>query len=128
MRRLPVFVSALILLTACGESEPAYTDNGNPGQIQAVFFYDDNRNGIMDADEEGVQAPLIGGISSVSCPPSEKPSFADSDENGIIEFKDLQPGKYCVNLNNGFMAVTKLGQDVYVSSDLVTTIYFGIGR
>jgi hypothetical protein len=128
MKRLSVLVLTLVLLTACGESAPPYTDNGNPGQIKAFFFYDDNKNGIMDNGEEGVQAQLIGGISGVSCPPGEKPSFTDSDANGVIEFKNLQPGRYCVNLNNGFMPVTKLGQEVYVSSDMVTTVYFGLAR
>jgi hypothetical protein len=128
MKHLSVFVLVLVLLTACGESIPPYTDNGNPGQIQAVFFYDDNKNSIMDNGEEGVQAQLIGGISGVSCPPSEKPSFTDSDANGIIEFKDLKPGKYCVYLNNGFMPVTKMVQEVYLSSDMVTTVYFGLAR
>jgi hypothetical protein len=128
MKLLSVFVLVLVLLTACGESAPPYTDNGNPGQIKAVFFYDDNKNGILDNGEEGVQARLIGGISGVSCPPGEKPTFTDSDASGVIEFKNLQPGKYCVNLNNGFMPVTKLGQEVYVSSDDVTVVYFGLAR
>lgn len=128
MKLLPVFILILVLITACGESAPPFTDNGNPGQIRAVFFYDDNKNGVMDNEEEGVQARLIGGISDVSCPPGEKPSFTDSDANGVIEFKNLQPGRYCVNLNNGFTPVTKLGQEVYVSSDMVTVVYFGLAR
>jgi hypothetical protein len=33
-----VFGLMLVLLTACGESEPPYTDNGNPGQIQGGFL------------------------------------------------------------------------------------------
>ena len=54
MKRLLVFVLILVLLTACSESEPPYTDNGNLGQIKAIFFYDDNKNGKMDAGEAGV--------------------------------------------------------------------------
>jgi hypothetical protein len=128
MKHLPVFVLFLVLLAACGESGPPFIDNGNPGHIKAVFFYDNNKNGKLDEGEPGVQDRLIGGISGVSCPPSEKPSFVDSDVNGVIEFKDLKPGKYCVYLNNGFMPVTKMVQEVYISSDMVTTVYFGLAR
>lgn len=128
MKRFLIFSLIFVLLTACGESEPPFTDNGNPGQVKAVFFYDDNKNGILDTGEEGVQAQLIGGISGVSCPPNEKPTFIDSNVNGVYEFKDLQPGKYCVYLNNGFMPVTRMVQEVYVSSDAVTTVYFGLAR
>jgi len=56
MKHLLVFVLMLVLLTACGESEPSFTDNGNPGDIKAVVFYDDNQNGIMDSGETGAPA------------------------------------------------------------------------
>lgn len=129
MKRLLVFALFLVLLTACGESEPQFTDNGNPGQIKAIFFYDDNKNGVMDAGEAGVQAQQIAGMSQeISCPPTSTPAFHDSDSNGFIEFTELKPGKYCLYLNNGFTPVTKLTQEVYVSSDMVTTVYFGLGR
>ena len=129
MKRLLVFVLILVLLTACSESEPPYTDNGNLGQIKAVFFYDDNKNGKMDAGEAGVQAQEIVGIAQeISCPPTSTPTYVDTDANGAHEFKDLKPGKYCLYLNNGFTPVTKLTQEVYVSSDLVTTAYFGLAR
>ncbi|MDP1604825.1 MAG: hypothetical protein Q8M03_16355 [Legionella sp.] len=117
------------MLTACGENGPPYTDNGNPGQIKAFFFYDDNKNGVMDNGEEGVQGQSIAGLSQeVSCPPSSAPTFFDSDANGVHEIKDLKPGKYCLYLNNGYTPVTKLTQEAYVSSDMVTTIYFGLAR
>jgi uncharacterized protein (DUF2141 family) len=129
MKHLPIFALLFVLLTACGESEPQFTDNGNPGQIKAIFFYDDNKNGTMDAGEAGVQAQQIAGMSQeISCPPTSTPVFQDSDSNGFIEFNDLKPGKYCLYLNNGFTPVTKLTQEVYVSSDMVTTVYFGLGR
>jgi len=129
MKRLLVFGLVLVLLTACGESKPSYTDNGNPGQIRAVFFYDDNRNGKMDAGESGVQAQAIAGIAQdISCPPTSTPAYVDTDAAGIREFKDLKPGRYCIFLNNGFTPVTKMTQEVYVNSDLVTTVHFGIAR
>lgn len=129
MKRFLVFVFMLVLLTACGESAPPYVDNGNPGQIKAVFFYDDNGNGQMDDGEEGVQAQQIAGMSQeISCPPTSTPVFEDSDSSGAIEFNDLKPGKYCLYLNNGFLPTTKQTQEVYVSSDQVTTVYFGVTR
>jgi hypothetical protein len=129
MKRLLVFVLALVFLTACGEKEPPFTDNGNPGQIKAIFFFDDNKNGQQDDGETGVQAQSIVGIAQeISCPPTSTPSYVDTDANGVYEFKDLKPGKYCLYLNNGFTPVTKLTQEVYVSSDVVTTVYFGLGR
>ena len=129
MKRLLVFGFVLILLTACSESEPPFTDNGNPGQIKAIFFFDDNKNGQQDDGETGVQAQSIVGIAQeISCPPTSTPSYVDTDANGVYEFKDLKPGKYCLYLNNGFTPVTKLTQEVYVSSDVVTTVYFGLGR
>jgi hypothetical protein len=129
MKRLLVFVLALVFLTACGEKEPPFTDNGNPGQIKAIFFFDDNKNGQQDDGETGVQAQSIVGIAQeISCPPTSTPSYVDTDANGVYEFKDLKPGKYCLYLNNGFTPVTKLTQEVYVSSDMVTTVYFGMGR
>jgi hypothetical protein len=128
MKPLLVFSLLLVLLAAC-EREPSYVDNGNPGQIKAVFFYDDNKNARMDAGEAGVQAQAIVGIAQeISCPPSSTPSYVNTDASGMHEFNDLKPGKYCLYLNNGFLPTTKLTQEVYVSSDLTTTVYFGIVR
>ena len=127
MKQLMVFVLTVVLLTACGGGQSVFTDNGNPGHIKAVFFYDDNRNGQMDDGESGLQAQQIAGMAQeTSCPPTSTPVYHDSDSNGIIEFNDLRPGKYCLYLNNGFLPTTKLTQEVYVSSDQVTTVYFGI--
>ena len=70
MKYLLVFILSLAFLAGC-QSQPDYTDNGNPGQIKAVIFYDDNRNGAMDDDETGAQTEV--GISQdVSCPPSTR--------------------------------------------------------
>lgn len=128
MKRLLVFVLLIVLLTAC-QDQPTFVDTGTPGQIRAVFFFDDNKNGVMDAGETGVQAQAIAGLSQeVSCPPSSTPSYVNTDASGVHEFTDLKPGKYCLYLNNGFLPTTKLTREVYVSSDLTTTVYFGIAR
>jgi uncharacterized protein (DUF2141 family) len=127
MKRLLTFGLLLVLLTACSKSKPAYTDNGNPGQIKAVVFYDDNKNGTMDSGEIGAQVEV--GISQdVSCPASsmDKITIFNADANGVALMKDIKPGKYCVAVNGNYSMTTKLTQDVYVSSDLVVTVMFGI--
>jgi hypothetical protein len=124
MKSFLVIVLALALLAGC-QSQPPYTDNGNPGQIKVVAFYDANKNGAMDSGETGAQARFA--ISQeVSCPPSGTPSYAETDTTGVLLFKDLKPGRYCVFIDNGFMITTKMTQEVYVSSDLVTTVMFGM--
>ena len=128
MKHLMVSILAFALLTGC-ESQPAYTDNGNPGQIQAIVFYDDNKNGTFDSGEAG--APIEVGISQdVSCPPSslDKNTFITADADGTALIEELTPGKYCVVPNGNYSMTTKLTQEVYVSSDAVTTVMFGIVR
>jgi hypothetical protein len=117
----------LVMLTACGKSEPTYTDNGNPGQIKAVVFYDNNKNGTMDNDEAVVLAK-VGVSQDISCPASslDKNTFSNTDANGVALFKDLKPGKYCVAPNGNYSMTTKATQEVYVSSDMITTVMFGI--
>lgn len=128
MKQLLVFALFLVLLTACGESEPPYTDNGNPGQIKAVVFYDANKNGKMDADEAGVPA-RVAITQEISCPPVSVPILQETDSNGVYVFTDLKPGKYCVvSESNGLAMTTKLTPEVYVSSDMVTIVYFGRGE
>jgi uncharacterized protein (DUF2141 family) len=123
-----VFGLILVLLTACGESKPKFTDNGNPGQIKAIFYYDENKNGTMDSNETGV--PTRVSISQeVSCPPVNDPTFYETDADGVYVFTDLKPGKYCVVSDSRGLAMTiKLTPEVYVSSDQVTTVYFGRGE
>jgi uncharacterized protein (DUF2141 family) len=126
MKPLLVFVIFFVLLTGC-QSQPAYTDNGNLGQIKAVIFYDDNSNGVMDSGETGVQTEL--GISQdVSCPPSRKDTITaiNADVNGVVLFTDLKPGKYCVHPIANFGMTTKQNLEIYVSSDETTTVSFGI--
>ena len=57
MKQIFSFFLLLVLLPACS-SQPAFVDNGNPGQIKVFIYYDDNQNGVMDTDETGAQAIL----------------------------------------------------------------------
>jgi hypothetical protein len=128
MKHLRVFVLTLVFLTACGESEPPFTDNGNPGQIKAIVYYDANKNGEMDPNESGVPA-RVAITQEISCPPVNAPTLYETDSNGVHIFKDLKPGKYCVvSESNGLAMTTKLTPEVYVSSDQVITVYFGRGE
>jgi uncharacterized protein (DUF2141 family) len=117
----------LVLLTACGESEPKFTDNGNPGQIEAVVFFDDNQNGVMDSGETGAPAYRLAIADRVGCSSSTGSfTYIPSDSNGVVNFNDLKPGLYCVAIDNGYKTTTRLNLDAYVSSDMVTTVIFGV--
>lgn len=129
MKNLLIFGLMLVLLTACGESEPQFTDNGNPGQIQAVVFYDDDRNGIMDGGETGAPSYRLALADRVGCSSSTGSfTYIPTDSNGVVNFNDLKPGPYCVGIDNGYKTTTKMTLDAYVSSDKVTTVYFGVVR
>ena len=122
-----MFVLSLTLLTGC-QSQPTHIDNGNPGQLKAIVFYDDNKNGAVDNGESGTQAK-VAIAQEVSCPPINDPNWMDTDSSGVVLFEDLKPGKYCVfPFSNGLAMSTKMTQEVYVSSDAITTIIFGIVR
>lgn len=128
MKLLQVLILSVALLTGC-QGKPTFTDNGNPGQIKVIVFYDDNQNGKMDSGETGVQTEI--GISQdVSCPPSsmEKITTVNADANGVALFGDLKPGKYCVHPIGNYRMTTKLTQEIYVSSDMINTVAFGIIR
>ncbi len=121
-----LFAVLFLSLYGCA-SQPAYTDNGNPGQIKVVAFFDDNKNGVMDAAESGTQTKVA--ISQeVSCPPSGSPSWMDTDAAGNYTFQNLKPGSYCIISLGAQSYTTKAAQQVYVSSDQVTTVAFGLVR
>ena len=123
--KILLLVILSFLLAGC-KTKPTYTDNGNPGEIKAVVFYDDNKNGTMDNSETG--APQRVAITQdVSCAPGN-PDFVSTDTNGEVLFKDLKPGRYCVFVDNGYGMTTKMQLQVYVSSDMVNVVSFGIVR
>ena len=127
--RLLTSLFFLALLTACN-SQATFVDNGNPGQIKVVVYYDDNQNSKFDADETGTQAEF--GISQdISCPPTslDKITAIMTNVNGVGLFKDLEPGKYCVApFSNSLSMTTKMTQEVYVSSDQELVVMFGVIR
>ncbi len=129
MKQIFSFFLLLVLLPACS-SQPAFVDNGNPGQIKVFVYYDDNQNGVMDTDEAGAQAKL--GISQdISCPPAsrEKITSIMTNVNGVGLFKDLKPGRYCVvPFSNGLSMTTKMTQEVSLSSDQEPVVMFGVVR
>ncbi len=128
MKRILVLGSMLVLLTACGKSEPPFTDNGKPGQIKVIVFIDANSNGSLEAGESGT-ASRVAIAQEVSCPPIGDPNFVDTDSNGTHMYQELQPGKYCVFFeSNGLAVTTKMTREVYVSSEQTTTVYFGLAR
>lgn len=128
MKRLLIVGLILVLLTACGGSEPPFTDNGNPGQIQVIVYLDANSNGSMESDESGA-ASRVAIAQEVSCPSISDPNWFDADSNGIHIYQELQPGKYCVFFDsNGLAVTTKMTQEVYVSSEQTTTVYFGFAK
>jgi uncharacterized protein (DUF2141 family) len=119
-------ILVFVLLAGCGK-QPTYTDNGNPGQIKVVTFYDDNSNGVMDQDEVGTPAKI--GISQdVSCPAMsiDKITVVDADVTDFALFKDLRPGKYCVNPVENYGMTTKMNLEVYLSSDQEVVVTFGL--
>lgn len=129
MKRITFLRMILFLVLAGCGTQPTYTDNGNPGQIEVTVFYDDNKNGKLDSGESG--APVEAGISQdISCPPSsqDKNIYSNADANGIALFENLKPGKYCVGLNGNYSNTTKMTLEVYVSSDRRTMVSFGIAR
>jgi hypothetical protein len=127
MKRISVFVLACLFLVGCGSSQPEIKDNGHPGQIKAIVFFDANHNGILDAGEPGIKD----GVSisqDISCPASnsQKITKAETDANGETTFKDLKPGRYCVAYIGSVAITTRLTNEVYLSSDQVAQVSFGL--
>jgi hypothetical protein len=124
MKHLLVFSLVFVLLAAC-KSQPTFTDNGNPGQVKAIVFYDDNKNSVMDSGETGApQRVFI--LPKESCTSTSQPDYVATDADGVVLFKDLKPGIYCVTVGNGFGMTTKMSVKASVSSDVVTTVMFGM--
>jgi hypothetical protein len=81
----------------------------------------------MDNDETGAPSHRLALADQVGCSSSTGTlNFVPTDPDGIVIFSDLKPGGYCVAIDNGYKTTTKLNLDAYVSSDLVTTVMFGV--
>jgi hypothetical protein len=112
--------------TGCAKATPAFSDNGNPGQIKITVFYDANGNNIQDAGEIGHQDRVLVG-QDISCPPTDpaKFKFYQADDQGIAVVKNLKPGKYCVGYAGEKTMSSKLTLDVFLSSDQEAQVSFG---
>jgi hypothetical protein len=126
MKKLILFGLLGVMLAGCA-SAPTITDNGNPGQIKAIVFYDTNRNGKLDSGETGPQI-RVGVSQDVSCPPSNDQliHWTATDANGVALIKDLNPGKYCVFADGNLGATTQMTLEVYLSSDQEVVVTFGV--
>jgi hypothetical protein len=115
-----------LLLMGC-ESEPEIVDTGQPGTIRVVVFADANRNDIYD-EGEGVPNQLVGISQDLSCPAGniETVTKLNTDVNGEAYFEGLEPGKYCVMYMGSGKATTKLTHEIYLSSEQVLPVGFGI--
>jgi len=114
-------------MTSCSSSPQAFTDNGKPGQIKAVVFYDANANGILDQGETGL-VDRVSISQDISCPPSNVKNITneDTNNNGEAVFKDLKPGRYCVAYMGSKGVTTKLSAEVFLSSEQEVQVNFGL--
>jgi hypothetical protein len=126
-----VFVMLLmgLVIAGCGstgQTQTKITDNGKPGQIKAIVFYDANRNGTQDQGEPGL-TDNVSISQDVSCPPSnlKNISRADSDTTGVAVFSGLKPGRYCVAYMGTRGLTTKLTDLVDLSSEQEIQVVFG---
>jgi uncharacterized protein (DUF2141 family) len=123
-----IFVLLSLMPAACKSQSP-FTDNGNPGRIKVVAFYDYNRNGQLDGSELGTLVRM-GILQDISCPASslDRVTQLDSDTNGVGVFNSLKPGKYCVSLIGNYDMTTKMNPQVYLSSDQEIVARLGLLR
>ena len=100
--KLMLSVNLLLVLVAACSSVPEIIDNGNPGQIKVIVYFDDNRDGMMDAGEPGL-VDEVGISQDVSCPAGSMDlvTVAKTDSSGEAIFSDLEPGRYCVAYMGG---------------------------
>jgi hypothetical protein len=124
---LAVFFIALFL-AGCA-SKTTIIDNGQPGQIKVIVFYDENENGSQETGEPGLQDRII--LSQdISCPPTreDKMTRTETDGNGEALFQDLEPGRYCVSYSGDRRIGTKITVEVDLSSEQEIPVYFGLSE
>jgi uncharacterized protein (DUF2141 family) len=124
-----LLISIFSLLLAGCASQPKIADNGKPGQIKVVTFFDENRNGKRDQGEVGI-SDRVSISQDISCPSSsiQKLIPAETDSNGETVFKDLKPGQYCVAYFGNRGATTRLANLVSLSSDQEIQALIGLSE
>lgn len=128
MKKFVFPILLLVLLTACGTSEPEIVDNGQPGSILVVVFDDVNHNKVKDEGEKGVSADvwIVQGVTCASSIPKDGRFITKTDENGESLYSNLTPERYCVAYLGSNSTTTKLNQTVYLDSDEKAVVSFGV--
>ena len=126
MKKL-IAVAVFVLIVVGCNPKPEIIDNGKPGDIRVIVFFDENRNGKLDQGEPGL-SEKVGISQEISCPAGDldKVTQADTDANGEAVFSGLKPGNYCVALLSNRVVSTKLAQEIPLSSEQERLVYFGI--
>ena len=126
MKKLIAVVVFVLMIVGCAP-KPEIIDNGQPGDVRVIVFFDDNRNGKLDQGEPGI-SEKVGISQEISCPAGDinKVTQADTDANGETMFSGLKPGVYCVALLSNRVVSTKLAQEIALSSEQERLVYFGI--
>jgi hypothetical protein len=92
-----------------------FTDGDTGHQISGIVWLDSNQNTRFDEDESGVVA--LAGIYAL---PEKVGSFVKhivTDENGLYEFTNLQPGEYRVVVSGSSVITSASDIDSSVSID-----------
>ena len=128
MRKLMLFVVLVFFAAGCA-AQPQLVDNGKPGRISAVIFFDQNKNGVQDAGEPGA-AGTIGLSQDVSCPAANlgKVSKKEADAQGGVFFENLKPGHYCVSYFGDKGLTTKQNRELDLSSEQTVQVFFGLSE
>jgi uncharacterized protein (DUF2141 family) len=126
MKKIIGIFALLFWLTGCS-SQPEIIDNGAPGQIKVLVFQDNNRNQLMDGDEQGL-VERVGISQSLSCPAGDSSQItqADTGSDGVAVFRELKPGTYCVMFMGMRPMTTKMTLEIGLSSDQEAVVLFGI--
>jgi protocatechuate 3,4-dioxygenase beta subunit len=93
----------------------------NVAIIGDAVWYDDNRNGIQDSFEKGVEAIQVNLYNS----DDKKVASTTTDEDGNYQFRDLVPASYYLQLNNlpvGYeITLQNVGENNTINSDADAT-------
>ena len=126
MKWVSFVLVACLFITGCSSSKSEIKDNGHPGQIKAIVFYDANHNRIQDPGEPGLK-DRVSLSQDFSCPAtdSKKMTIVETDANGETVIGDLKPGHYCVAYSGDSTMTTKLTNEIDLSSEQTIQVIFG---